>query len=522
MREVSDEAIAALLSSQAASPAIFRRGTMLVRLLRETGLDLIAQPLDAAALRVVLDRTADFVKLDRDGSVSASRPPLDVVQDILALPDPPFPPLHAIATVPLFLASGELIATAGYHRASGIVFAVDPLDVSSALPPLDRAARLVLEELFGDFPFADQASRAHAVALLLQPFVRCLIPGATPLYLIDAPARGTGKGLLADVVARVDLGVSAPVIAPTHDGDELEKRITSLLLAGTSFILLDNVTSLRAPSLAAALTAEVWEARLLGRSQMLRLRNDATWVATGNNVELSDELARRVIPIRLDAGCAAPEERHGFRHPDLPRWVREHRGELVMACLGIIQHWVRAGMPSGSVRLGRFEGWANVLGGALECAGIEGFLTNRERLRLSADHETQEWSALCRAWEEAFGNRPVTAGRLVSLLRERELLLDLWAGRSALSGQQRLGHALAQRRDRVFDGLFIRDAGRDGATGNAAYQLERRGGPQGKTPKTPETPAAESRGLGEEPGVSGVSGVSGVPRADVRWEEVVQ
>jgi hypothetical protein len=79
--------------------------------------------------------------------------------------------------------------------------------------PLEEARALLLEECLGDFPFDDEGSKAHAVAAMLQPFVRELIAGPTPLYLIDAPARGTGKGLVANVIASVALGYPAYVMA---------------------------------------------------------------------------------------------------------------------------------------------------------------------------------------------------------------------------------------------------------------------------------------------------------------------
>jgi len=520
LREISDEAVSAVLSAQAERPDVFVRGTVLVRLIRDREHGLTAGALDVPSLRGVLDRTADFISVDEEGSVRPARPPLDVVQDILALPEPPFPRLRAITSVPLFIAGGDLIRAEGYHATSEIYFNLGALGVSRSMPTPAAARTIILEELLGDFPFADDASRAHAVALLLERFVRPLISGLTPLYLIDAPARGTGKGLLADVVGRIVTGGTAAVVAPTADGDEIEKRITSLLLAGSPLILLDNVTSLRSTALAAVLTAEVWEGRLLGRSQMLRLRNDATWLATGNNVELSDELARRVIPIRLDAACAEPEERTGFRHPDLAGWVSMHRTELLAACLALIQHWVDAGMPAGRATLGRFESWARVMGGILECTDVPGFLSNRAHLRETADVETREWMSVCEAWYETYGERPISASALVALLHERELLLDIWAGRGALGGQQRLGHALGRRRDRVFGDYTIRDAGRDSATGSAAYRLEHR--EERKTTETPETPLREAALSDSGTGVSVVSGVSAKPAADHAWEEVVE
>ncbi len=184
--------------------------------------------------------------------------------------------------------------------------------------PAKKALTWLRDEL-GDFPFADEgAGLAHTLCLLLQPFVRPLIHGPTPLYLIDAPARGTGKGLLADVAGLVALGEPAAVMSLTNDADELEKRITSLLLTAAPMVLLDNVSRLHAAPLAAVLTATTWRGRVLGELRMVAVPNRATWVATGNNVTLSDELVRRVIPIRLDAGVERPEERKGFRKPTCP------------------------------------------------------------------------------------------------------------------------------------------------------------------------------------------------------------
>ena len=63
------------------------------------------------------------------------------------------------------------------------------------------------------------------------------------------------------------------------------------------------------------LTATQWRGRRLGKSEIVDVPNDATWVATGNNVELSDEIARRTIPIRLDPGVGAAGTAHRLRPP---------------------------------------------------------------------------------------------------------------------------------------------------------------------------------------------------------------
>jgi hypothetical protein len=111
--------------------------------------------------------------------------------------------------------------------------------------PVQKAKAWLFDELLGDFPFADGSARVHALALLLEPFVRPAIHGPTPLYLIDAPLRGSGKGLLADIACLVATGRKADVMALARiDAAEHEKRITALTLAGTQWVLIDNATSL--------------------------------------------------------------------------------------------------------------------------------------------------------------------------------------------------------------------------------------------------------------------------------------
>jgi hypothetical protein len=237
----------------------------------------------------------------------------------------------------------------------------------------EEALGWIFDDLLGDFPFADAASRAHTLALLLEPFARPAIRGPTPLYLIDAPIRGAGKGLLADAACLIATGRKADVMTLVRtDAEEHEKRITALLLAGAQWVLIDNVTSLVSAPLSAMLTTTWWHGRRLGKSEMVDVPNDATWVATGNNVELSDEIARRAIPIRLDPGVERPEERTGFGHSELLKWASEQRTTLVSACLSLICAWVAAGRPEGVTTLGSYESWARILGGVLGVSGVSG------------------------------------------------------------------------------------------------------------------------------------------------------
>lgn len=335
LRDVVADAVQALAAANE-PPTVFLRGSELVRVAPDA---VHAEFVSVPMLRILLDQAADFVDIsDRTGEVRPARPPRDVCESILAMPlKEKFPPLAGIRSVPVFLPDGRLLATEGYDPESGLLLRLRGLDDLRTDMPPGEALSLLLNDLLGDFPFADEGSRAHALALLLQPFLRQLIDGPTPLYLIDAPIRGAGKGLLAAAACLVATGTRPSVMTLVRsDAEEHEKRITALLLAGAQYILIDNVEELSSSPLSAALTAAVWRGRRLGKSEMVSVPNDATWVATGNNVELSDEVARRTIPVRLDPGVERPEYRTGFRHPELLRWVAEQRAKLVSACLSLV------------------------------------------------------------------------------------------------------------------------------------------------------------------------------------------
>ena len=476
MRDITADALAALEAAND-PPTLYLRGTIPARVNGDK-----IEALNATALKGRLDRVADFVKItwkqSKEGEpervITPTRPPADVPPDILTQTELPFPRLEEILHAPVFLPDGTLLAEDGYNPEHALLLRLKGLTDLRADMPVNEALGW-FEEVYGDFPFTEPAGRAHALAMTLQPFVRPLIQGATPMYLIDAPARGTGKGLIAEVMNLIPLGYVVPTMSQPRDGDELEKRLTSVLLEARPIVFLDNVTRLGSDALHSVLTSETWQGRILGKSETVTLPNRAVWLASGNNVELSDEMIRRIVPIRIDAGMERPEERTGFRHPKLAAWVKEHRSQLVSAALSLIQAWLDAGMPQpqSKATLGRYESWVEVIGGILAFAGIPGFLDGRERLHSEADKETTEWASFCEAWWSTFGKRAVTASELFEVIRERKLLLDLWGGRSGLAAAQRFGRALTARRDRVFGSFKLMNAGKDAVTNSNAYRLER-------------------------------------------------
>lgn len=509
LHEISNDCVAALKIENAreADPKFFLRGTEAVSIIRvkRQNNKLIVDPMSHDALKGELDRCSRFVRLKGKDLIPTSLAH-EVVADIMSLPSIDLPLLSGVSGVPVFVSGGKLLMKNGFDAESGLFLDLNGLDGVGVNMLLEDAIQLILNELLFDFPFSNEYSKANAVAMTIQPFVRSLINGPTPLILVDAPAPGTGKGLILEATSAIYLGQPVEATSLPREETEIEKRITTLLLQATQFVRFDNIKKIKSESLSAVLTVPEWRGRILGVSKMPLLKNDVRlWTACGNNPDLSDEIARRVVPIRLDANSEHPELRTGFRHPDLLCWVLKHRAELVSACLSIVQVWINKGMPKGKATLGKFEAWAGVMGGILEVAGIKSFLTDRESLG-SSDLQSTEWKSLCEEWFAKHGDLAVSATDILSLAKERNILLDVWAGRSALAGQQRMGHALWDHRGRIYAGFKIQPAGRDSSTGSLAYCLL----VKRKTQETTETPLEDIN----RNGVQGVSIHTGVQTGD--------
>ena len=252
-------------------------------------------------------------------------------------------------------------------------------------------------------------------------------------------------------------GAYPGVVSEKDNNEELRKTITALLLEGASAVLIDNVTRrLGQVSLAALLTARTWRDRLLGKSKTVEVPNRTLWIVTGNNVAMNDEMARRSVRIRLDAGVEEPWHRQGFRHDPLLEWADKHRGELVRAALILVANWLaRGAQPFTERTLGSFEPWARVVGGVLRDAGIEGFLRGRQRVHSEADRDSASWAAFFEAWWRAYGGRSMTASELIAVAED--LLPEVLGSGSGRSRSTRLGLALGRKRGRVFAGFGLQE-----------------------------------------------------------------
>jgi hypothetical protein len=337
----------------------------------------IVASLTEAALKVELDAMVRYVKRTDKGSVARTRPPLDVVQGVMSAKHIPLPVLVGITEVPVLRPDGTIVNSPGYDAATRLLYR--PAHSSSVVPhvsdtPTDaeiQASFSLLHEVITDFPFHSPADKANALALMLTLVMRAAINSNTPMGLLDAPSPGTGKGLLAEVIAVIATGQAAATITEAENEAEWRKLITSTLLTGQAFHIIDNVeNTLRSAKLAAMLTSPIWEDRALGTNKVVRIGRSerGVWCATGNNITLDGDMARRCYRIRIDARVQNPFLRapDSFKHWLLLPWVAEQRHNILHALLTVCRAWYARGKPTkGAPTVGSFEDWSRMLWGVL-------------------------------------------------------------------------------------------------------------------------------------------------------------
>jgi hypothetical protein len=418
--------------------------------------------------------------------------PRNLIQEMRAVPfsTVPLPRLRQIATAPLVADdTGRIIHQNGYYRDLGIfVWCSDKMPAIPYTPTRSdvRRALAILHEPQHDFPFVNAASRATAMAVMITPFVRRLIKGPTPLHLIEKATPGTGATLLSEVLLTPSVGAAVQKLMPPKSDHEWEYSLGAILRSLPIAVVIDNARSLISPQLAKALTDDVMVARIVGSSSIATMPVLCVWVSTGNNPKLHQEIARRTVRCRLDAGVERPWLRSGYRIPKMKEWLHEHRVEMIWAVLTCVRSWIVSGQPMGKRVLGMFESYSETLGGILAHLEIDDFLDKgalAEHEEEDLQTEAERW--LITGWWQRHGTSMVHVRDLIEWVEQADSpVLELWGPEVASdSYAKRLGWLLKEIKGKTIktDATAQRDPGPtvkvrrcdpDPETRTARYQLQ--------------------------------------------------
>ncbi len=504
---ILEEAEAALIGDRHGD-TVYQRGGQLVRVARivrpevrdgikrEAGsLTIIA--VDAIWLQLRLTEVAIWWKFDgRSMDWKRINAPVEVARALIAnAGNWRFAQLVATIETPTLRPDGTILDRPGFDPATGLLYdrgeITFPRIKEFPSPENAQAALARLEELLSGFPFREPAHRSVALAAILTALVRRSLRTA-PMFIFTAPKMGSGKSLLADVVALIATGHPATVMTHAVNADEERKRLLAILMEGDAVACVDNIERpLGSEALCSVLTQTAYKDRILGESRNISVPTLTTWLATGNNVTVTGDLTTRVVVCHLDPQMERPEERR-FQ-VNLYQFIPKRRPELVAASLTILRAFVAAGKPGRDVpQFGRFEEWSDLVRGSLIWLGLPDPVTTRRVIEAS-DPVRNQLRMVLTAWHGAMGGMEVTATEIVAKARqlakpahdwhephqerqaENPALLNALQDVTSAVGQdintRRLGKWLAKYENRIEEGVRIERSDRPSREGAVKWRV---------------------------------------------------
>ena len=405
---------------------VYTRGLTPVRLIGKPG-SLEFLDLDQSAMRSILTKHIDFKvwgeakgKDEKPNVLKFKKLGADLAKFTLdnLNSHPAVKPIKQFVNYPVFIrdAGRFKIAESGLNPDG--TYYDQPPSLKNIEPERDPSViNDFLQDITVDFPFQDEASRENFFSLLLTPLLKPAIKDNTPLFMVMASLPRTGKTMLVEQVYGIIVsGESLPSQPLPKDEAEKDKRFGAMLMQGKELWHFDNLAGfLDSPSFASLLTSKTYEARKLGKSQMMAMPNNATIVATANNPRASEELVKRTVPIILEPNTDSPEMRDDFVHPDLYNYLLTHRKTLLECLIGMVLNWIDAGSPRSTNQLGGFNAWSGVVGGILAEQGYTKWRSNESDWREASDTETQEFRGFVEAWWEKSGRVEISIAEAVDI-----------------------------------------------------------------------------------------------------------
>lgn len=326
--------------------------------------------------------------------------------------------LRGVAHMPLVLGK-EIISKRGYNAASKLWLDLpdaDYADLPSAVEGLDDFSGLLDE-----FRFADNVDWVATIGLMMTACLRKSLP-TTPGWLIDAPRPQSGKTYLAELVGALACGYVPSVMSMPSEEVECGKKLTAVLLAGESAVIFDDLKRDLPPhpALCSLFTSETLSDRLLGHSRSITVSTQTTVIFTGNNIAPGLDLARRIIPIRLDPKTPSPQNIH-YAHAPIAKMLSD-RAHYIRATLGIVSgYWQRQDERGGLAHEGSYGAWQELVRKPLWWLTGGDVLERLNHNRMNSG-VPEELLALLVAISASFGATTWTAAELVKNLYLTEVI----------------------------------------------------------------------------------------------------
>lgn len=388
-------------------------------------------------------------------------------------------PLYGIINAPTLRPDGSLLDQPGYDEATGLLYdphgVAFPQIVEKPTKEQAQAALGVIKELLRTFPFEGGAEHSTALSAALSTILTALVRRSlplAPLHAFSATTRGAGKGKLSDIASVLPTGHEASSFTQGRDEAETDKRVVAKLRRGHAVVLIDNCSlPLGGDTLESLLTRETYSSRILGTSGETDIINNALLLASGNNLEFTTDMVRRVVRCHLVVDTEFPERLRFDNEPVSD--ARRDRPALVAAGLTILRGYIAAGRPDvGLTDLGSFEEWSRLVRNSLMWLGeadpvgpaieMDDPLTQQLRTLLVQIHKVMGLTKfrgkelIERAQNSAIGENAEARQQLLQALTA--VAGDRRPGYPSLNPMT-LGRYLARNKGRVVGGLRVLAAG---------------------------------------------------------------
>jgi putative DNA primase/helicase len=256
------------------------------------------------------------------------------------------------------------------------------------------------------------------------------------------------------------------VIAAGKTAEETEKRLGALLRDGVPIVSIDNVGGELGGDMFCQITERpLVRIRILGVSEAPEFECKATVFATGNNVVLVGDMARRAVLCSLGASVERPELRR-FAFDPIAR-VLESRGTYVAAAITIARAYRAAGSPEICSPIGSYGQWSKAVRSPLIWLGEADPIASMETAR-GQDPELMSIRELFGHWRtEMTLNEGYTSNSIIQVACKRnaddtgflrpefrDLLLRV-AGDGGAVSSRRLGKWLSRISGRIVDGCRL-------------------------------------------------------------------
>jgi hypothetical protein len=253
------------------------------------------------------------------------------------------------------------------------------------VPALDYAldwpledAHAWLDATFGKFPFAESGdlfkrrSFAATVAAMLGVFAVNLLPrGAVrPLVPVIGNQSGLGKSLVVRAILAATHGETEEDSKPPSD-EEVRNVLDSAALLGASYVSLDDVKNLASNDLNHFITSPTHTPRVKGQSMRVKCANVWQVFATGNHLNLAEDLIRRSLVVFMATGEKASSRKIEDPMTNTFLFSPTYRAPACAALWAMLRHWRDNGQPTcREARMSSFEDYAALTGSVCVAAGL--------------------------------------------------------------------------------------------------------------------------------------------------------